>query len=190
VVLGGAIETDKSENRGQPTFNIRAGRMTEFVALARRYPQAQLMFTGGSGKLISSPPTEADEARIFFTQVGLPVGRVIFEDKSRNTYENALFSRRLVALKPGQRWLLVTSAADLPRAVGCFRKVGWPVIGYPADYRTYRDRTGFLPGLMDGLSDADWGVHEWIGLVYYRLRGWTTSFFPGPDADEAKAKKR
>jgi len=188
VVLGGAIEADKSDNRGMPALNIRAGRMTEFVALARRYPRAQLLFSGGSDELFPTPPTEADVARRFFAQMGLSADRVIFEGKSRNTHENALFSRRLVSLKPGQRWLLVTSAADMPRAVGCFRAAGWRVTAYPSDYRTYRGRAGFLPGLLDGLTNTDWAVHEWAGLLYYRLRGWTSSFFPGPDGELAMAK--
>jgi uncharacterized SAM-binding protein YcdF (DUF218 family) len=184
VVIGGAIELDESANRGVPAFNVRAGRMIKFVALARRYPHAQLLFSGGSSDLFADNVTEADVARTFFTEMGVPPDRVIFESKSRNTRENALYSRHLAHLKPGQRWLLVTSAADMPRAVGSFRAVGWPVIAYPSDFRTYHDRAGFLPGLPGGLSDTDWAAHEWIGLLCYRLRGWTLSFFPGPIAEE------
>ena len=180
VVLGGAIALEESASRGLPAFNVRAARMTEFVALARRYPHAQLLFSGGSASVFSGSLTEADVARTFFADMGLSPGRVIFEDRSRNTHENALYSRRLVHLKPGQHWLLVTSAVDMPRAVGCFRAAGWPVIAFPADYHT--SPNGLTPGvdLPNGLRATDWAIHEWIGLIYYRMRGWTPSLFPAP----------
>jgi uncharacterized SAM-binding protein YcdF (DUF218 family) len=91
-----------------------------------------------------------------------------------------LFSRLLVHVHSDQHWVLVTSAADMPRAVGCFRAVGWPVIAFPTDYHTRRLGMGAIPGLVSGLRNVDWAAHEWIGLIYYRAHGWTASFFPGP----------
>ena len=181
VVLGGAINLDESADRGAPVLNIAAQRMTDFVALARHYPGATLVFTGGDARLFASGLTEADVARRFFAGLGIDPHRIIFERASRNTHENAVFSRRLVHLRPGQRWLLVTSAADMPRAVGCFLAVGWPVIPYPADYHTEQNGVGFFPSLVGGLEQMDWAAHEWIGLLYYRTRGWTPSIFPGPE---------
>jgi uncharacterized SAM-binding protein YcdF (DUF218 family) len=181
ISLGGAINLELSEDRGKPALTDSAGRMTEFAMLARRYPNARLVFAGGSGSLTPGPLTEADVARAFYAGFGIDPRRVVFENRSRNTHENAVFARRLVHPHAGERWLLVTTAADLPRAVGSFRAAGWPVIAVPADYHTARHGGGWTPGLRNGLRNADWAVHEWIGLVYYRLRGWTPSLFPGPD---------
>ena len=181
ITLGGAIDIDKSEDRGIPVLNDAAGRMTAFVALAQRYPEARLVFTGGYGSLFPGKTSEAQVARTFFRDLGLDPRRFVFESASRNTRENAVFTRQLVTPKRGEHWLLVTTAADLPRAVGCFRAVGWQVIPVSAGYHTMRNASGFTPGLVTGLRDVNWATHEWIGLVYYRLRGWTPSLFPGPE---------
>ena len=179
IVLGGAVSVPRSTDRGMPELNRAAGRMTAFAMLARRYPRARLVFTGGNGDPFAVRPSEAAIARSLFAGLGL--SRVLYESRSRNTHENAQFTASLLHPKPDETWLLVTTAADLPRAVGSFRVQGWPVIAYPADYHTLGKGTGFLPGLADGLADGDWAAHEWIGLVYYRLRGWTPALLPGPE---------
>jgi uncharacterized SAM-binding protein YcdF (DUF218 family) len=152
--------------------------MTTFAILAHRYPDARLLFTGGSGDPFDQSRNEAEFARALFAGLGLR--GVHYENLSRNTHENATYSKEMMRPKPGETWLLVTSAADLPRAVGSFRAAGWPVTAYPADYHTLRSSSGFFPGVADGLADADWATHEWIGLFVYRLRGWTPALFPGP----------
>lgn len=178
IVLGGAVSVPRSIDRGAPQLNALAGRMTTFAMLAQRYPMARLGFTGGNGDPFNPARSEAEFARVLFDGIGIRT--VVYENASRNTRENALKLAPLMKPEPGETWLLVTSAADLPRAVGTFRSAGWPVTGYPADYHTSRRGTGFFPGLAEGLSEADWAAHEWIGLVYYRLRGWTPTLFPGP----------
>jgi uncharacterized SAM-binding protein YcdF (DUF218 family) len=180
IVLGGGISVDRSVDRNMPVLNDAAERMTGFVALAHRYPLARLVFSGGNAAPFVVKKSEAAIARHFFRNMGLATRDILYEAKSRNTFENAVYSRALVKPHAGERWLLVTSAADMPRAVGCFRGVGWPVIAVPSGYRTLRNRSGLAPGLVGGLRDADWAVHEWVGLLYYRLRGWTPALFPGP----------
>jgi uncharacterized SAM-binding protein YcdF (DUF218 family) len=183
VLLGGAIDLQTSMDRGMPALNMRAERVIAFVALARRFPYAQLLFTGGNAITGSTKRSEADVARVLTASLGIPPQRVKFERMSRNTRENALLAKRLARPMPGQRWLLVTSAADMPRAVGCFRAVGWPVVPVPVDYHTGKDSAGLMPGLVGGLEAVDWAAHEWIGLVYYRAQGWTPALFPGPEAE-------
>lgn len=179
IVLGGAISVDRSIDRRGPVLNDAAGRMTTFIAMAHRYPQARLVFSGGNADPFVTKTSEAEIARSFFRDIGLGSREILYEVESRNTYENALYSHRLVKPRPAERWLLVTSAADLPRAVGCFRGTGWSVIAIPADYHTLHGGAGAPPGLTHGLREADWAAHEWIGLVYYWLRGWTPTLFPG-----------
>ena len=181
ILLGGAIKLDESADRGIPKLNLAAERMLDFFALARRYPHAQLLFTGGDTHIFLKGLTEADVAKDLFSRLGIDPSRIIFEKASRNTHENAVFSKRLVHLTPGQNWLLVTSAVDLPRAVGCFRSVHWPVIPYPVDYHTTQKTIGMFPGLVAGLQQVDWATHEWIGLSYYWMRGWIPSLFPASD---------
>lgn len=174
VVLGGAVRVDQSRYRSMPVLNEAAGRMETALALARRYPKAKLVFTGGNADPFVTKTSEAAIARHWFDSMGLHA--VTYESKSRNTYENAVLTKALVRPKPNSHWLLVTSAADMPRAIGVFREVGWSLTPYPCDYHT--GRLGFIPGLPQGLMQADWAAHEWIGLVYYRLRGWTPELFP------------
>ena len=183
VLLGGAIDLQTSMDRGVPALNISADRILAFVALARRFPRAQLLFTGGNGSPGPTTGSEAEIMRGLTASLGIAPQRLIFEQASRNTRENALLAKRLARPLPGQRWLLVTSAADMPRAVGCFRAVGWPVIPVPVDYHTREHSAGLAPGLVEGLEEVDWAAHEWVGLVYYRLRGWSPSLFPGPQPE-------
>ena len=136
IVLGGAVDERIAYNRKQTTLNEAAERMTAGATLARRYPQAKLVFSGGSGAMILRSVKEAEIAKNLWRELGVPDAQMIFEDQSRNTYENALFTQRLVAPQSGQRWLLVTSAYHMPRSMGIFRALGMNPIAYPVDYRT------------------------------------------------------
>lgn len=179
VVLGGAIGVV----RGQIKFTDEASRMTTAIALARRHPGARLVFAGGGASLVSAVTvTEADAARMLFRAVGIPDERVTYEDRSRNTRENALFAQKLVAPKAGERWLLVTSAYHMPRAVGAFRAVGFAVEAHPVDFHSSGQARDYLRPYgkwADGLRVADLGVKEWIGLIAYRLAGYTDELLPG-----------
>jgi uncharacterized SAM-binding protein YcdF (DUF218 family) len=182
IVLGGAVDTEKSEARGQIYFRPDAARMTAGVELARRYPSARLVFTGGSGGLLGEGPAEAIGARKLWLSLGVPEERMMFEAKSRNTWENALFTRDLVKPKPGETWLLVTSAWHMPRSVGIFQHLGFDVIPYPVAYRTFGDARDFLrpTRVFDKVIMLDYGVREWVGLLAYRLAGKTDALFPAP----------
>jgi uncharacterized SAM-binding protein YcdF (DUF218 family) len=184
IVLGGAIGT----TRGHTSMNELGARMTEAAALAVRFPQARIVFAGGDATLLedldsTEAPTEAEAARRFFVSLGIPESRLILEDRSRNTRENAQFVQRMLAQRPGERWLLITSAWHMPRSVGLFRKVGVNVLPFPVDYTTRgnaRDYRRFNRGFSYGLRLTDTIVKEWIGLVAYRLAGYTDEVLPGP----------
>ncbi len=183
VVLGGSFRLALTEDRGHVALNESADRMTGMIALARRYPEARVVFTGGSGSLSPGRLTEANVAARLFAELGFDPARVEFEGKSRNTFENAVYSRDLVKPQEGEIWLLVTSAFHMPRAVGVFETVGWRVIPYPVDYRTPRSQGDmFGGGLARGLANSGSAVHEWLGLIAYRLMNRTQRLFPGPVA--------
>jgi uncharacterized SAM-binding protein YcdF (DUF218 family) len=182
IVLGGATDEYIEDARGQVTLTDAGERLTTGAALARRFPQARLVFTGGSASLVGSNLTEANSARRFWTALGVPQERAIYEDRSRNTYENATFTRDLVQPKPGATWLLVTSAMHMPRSMGVFRKAGFTLVAYPTDYRTLGDSRDFLPSLdaSRSMRNLDSAAHERIGLFGYWLTGKTDALFPAP----------
>ena len=124
-----------------------------------RYPNARIVFTGGSANLISNDAKEADYAAEIFESLGIPKSRLIMERASRNTYENAEFTKELVAPKPGERWLLVTSAFHMPRSIGLFRKAGFAVEAYPVDWRVggREDLFSFTNVAIDGLGANRYG---------------------------------
>lgn len=180
VVLGGLVDPALSAAREAPALNGAAERLTAFIALARQYPDAKLVFSGGSGSLFNQEIKEAAVLRRLLEGLGIPLSRMLFDDQSRNTHENALLSRALAMPQPGERWLLVTSAMHMPRAMGCFRAAGFAVSAYPVDHRTWPGGGHWLPGLASGLAMIAAGLHEWVGLAVYRLLGRTDSLFPAP----------
>jgi uncharacterized SAM-binding protein YcdF (DUF218 family) len=181
IVLGGAVDLPVTEGRHQIALQEHAERVTTLMELGRRYPDARLVFTGGQDWLAGTTLTEAAAMREFYVRQQFDRARVLFESRARNTYENALFSRQLVDPGPGERWLLVTSAAHMPRAIGVFRAVGWPLTAYPVDYTT----TGRYP-LWRGfdtsrhLKEFDEAIKAWAGLLAYRASGRTSALLPTP----------
>jgi uncharacterized SAM-binding protein YcdF (DUF218 family) len=184
ILLGGAVEPARSAARGMVALNGNAERITEIAALARRFPQARIVFTGGSAALLGHGPPESAFMLELFDSFGIARSRVTLEDRSRNTRENAVFTKALIDPKPGERWLLVTSAIHMPRAVGVFREAGFPVEAYPVDWRSsgWRDLWRLPPWPLSGLSVADDAAKEWVGLIAYRLAGYTPELLPGPAA--------
>jgi len=167
---------------GLAAFTAAAGRVVEAAALAHRYPNARIIFSGGSANLISADAREADYAAAIFESLGVSRERLTMERRSRNTQENAEFSKALAAPKSGERWLLVTSAYHMPRSVGLFRKAGFAVEPYPVDWRTRKraDILTFSPVASEGLERMDIGIREWIGLAAYWATGKIDDLLPGP----------
>ena len=185
IVLGGGMEPDISEARNALVLGDFGSRMTEGVALARRYPTARLIFTGGGGDPDKGEVTEAEIARRFFLAMGVAPERLVLEDRSRNTYENAIFTRDILKPRADERFLLVTSGFHTPRSMGVFRRAGYNVIAWPADYTSGgkgRDFWRFSLAAGHALNFVDYGTKEWIGLVFYRIAGMTDALLPGPAA--------
>jgi uncharacterized SAM-binding protein YcdF (DUF218 family) len=182
VVLGGAISPDISAARGATALNEAAERVTVTAELARRYPNARIIYSGGSSALIFDEGLEAGFAVRQLEALGVARERITAEEQSRNTIENAVFSRLVANPKPGEHWLLVTSASHMPRAMAAFRAADFPVEAYPVDWRTTGTANLVRPfgSLADGLGRTDAAVHEWASLIAYRLAGKTRDLFPGP----------
>jgi uncharacterized SAM-binding protein YcdF (DUF218 family) len=179
VVLGGGVRLRDSARRDTLFLSEAGDRLVAMADLARRYPNAKLVISGGSGDLFNEGEAEADLVRAHARMLGIDPSRIIVEDRSRTTYENAMFTRELIKPAEGEAWLLVTSAWHMPRAVGAFRQAGFPVIAYPVDYRA-------VPGhgwrtfseVAAGLQMTDTMAKEWVGIIAYRLMGRTDALFP------------
>ena len=182
IVLGGALDEDLTQSRHEPVLMALGGRVTEGAVLARRFPTSRLIFTGGSSSLHPSGADEAAGVRELWTDLGIDPARMTFETKSRNTWENALFTRALIGPKPQETFLIVTAAWHIPRAMGVFRKLGYHVIAYPTDYMTLGDTRDYswLNLGTAGLVMFQYALHEWIGLAAYHLTGKTDAWFPAP----------
>ncbi|WP_237480446.1 YdcF family protein [Lichenibacterium dinghuense] len=182
IVLGGAIDQVIGAARGQVTVPDAATRLTAGAALSRRFPGALLVYTGGSNALLSEVGDEAADAKRLWVDLGVDPDRVLLERASRNTEENAHLTRDLVHPKPGQRWILVTSAYHMPRSVGLFRAAGFDVVPDPVDYRSTGTARDLAPtsDLGAGLRRLDVAAREWIGLLAYRASGRIAEVFPAP----------
>jgi uncharacterized SAM-binding protein YcdF (DUF218 family) len=175
IVLAGAERTDLSAAHGQPQFDRYTDRLTTFLMLANRFPRARLLHSGGGGGIANN---QSDVSRDLILGTGVDPARILFERESRNTCESATLSFAIVRPDPAQHWLLVTSAAHMPRAVACFRAAGWRPIPYPTDYKQGASFVSFW--LFDNLEKLDLATHEWLGLLYYRGQGLITEVFPRP----------
>lgn len=180
IVLGGAVDQFTGAARGPVTLIQGAERLTTGASLARLYPGVPLIYTGGSNALVSDIGGEAEDAKRLWIDLGVAPARIKIESGSRNTEENARFTRDLVQPKAGQHWLLVTSAYHLPRSVGLFRAEGFDVVPVPVDYRSTDGWRDLMPSsdIASGLVRLDMAVREWIGLVAYRLSGRISDVLP------------
>jgi uncharacterized SAM-binding protein YcdF (DUF218 family) len=182
VVLGGGEDARVAAARGAHALNMSGERLTEAAALARRYPNAKVVFTGGSSDMLSTPVPEANAAANILRDLGVDGNRLVLEGNARNTWENAINAKRVADPKPGERWLLVTSSWHMPRAIGLFRKAGFNVEAWPTDYRTsgYADVWMLFGQPGEGLRRLDFASKEWVGLLVNWLRGRSDELLPAP----------
>lgn len=172
VVLGGALEPSYVwEGRGQFALNDAAERMTAPLVLLRHKPDLQLLFTGGEGDLLEKGLSEAARARLFYESMGLPADRLVVEDRSRTTFENAVLSAKVAGIDPGKPWLLVTSAWHMRRSLATFQKAGWNVTPYAVDFHTGSATPWTAYSLVRGSRKWALLLHEWLGLLAYRIAG-------------------
>ena len=186
VLLTGAESTAASAVSGLPQLGSHGNRYVAVLRLATRYPAARIVVSGEP--LVQAGQPELDSqtavAKAILRDLGVDPKRVTFEQRSWDTCDNARNTRNLVDPRPGETWVLVTSAMHMPRAVACFRAVGWDaIVSYPDAYRA-------VPGLdrprafriVDNLQLFDEALHEWVGLAYYHVTGRTVELFPAPEA--------
>jgi uncharacterized SAM-binding protein YcdF (DUF218 family) len=181
IVLGGSVDSEISQARDQTALNDSAERLTAAAILARAHPEARLIFSGGSNSIWEGKQPEAYFAGQLLLDLGVPSDQLAIESTSRTTRENAVNVTAMLGAQAQGNWVLITSAWHMPRAVGCFRHQGWQVIPYPVDYRTEGKGEPLKPLEMTaGFADLSLALHEWLGLVAYRIQGATDAFLPAP----------
>jgi uncharacterized SAM-binding protein YcdF (DUF218 family) len=179
IVLGGSILPSMSHYWQQLETNQYHERLTTFIQLAKVYPDAKLLFTGGSAAIKNNQPTEAEFARQYFIDSGVSDSRLIIEDKARNTAENIHYSKMLVKPQPDENWVVITTAFHMPRSIGLFCKQNWPVIPYPVDHATNPETLFKLNfNLADHVGSLTGASHEWVGLLAYFLTGKIDQILP------------
>jgi uncharacterized SAM-binding protein YcdF (DUF218 family) len=182
VLLSGAERPTASVTYAEPQVSAHGGRYITMLRLATRFPTARIVFTGGPrtkpGRMAGE--TQTAVARQILSSIGIEAARLTFDERSTDTCANAFNTYALVKPKPGENWVVVTSAIHMPRAIACFRAAGWPaVIPQPADYGSvvgHWDSGSFQ--MARNLELLDVATHEWVGLAYYRLAGRTREFLP------------
>jgi len=186
IILGGAEDRLVGMARHAPALNEAAERIVEGAILARRFPDAKIAFTGGDAGILYKSGSEAQGAAALLTAMGVAKDRLILEANARDTYENAVFLKNQLTeqgdLGPGKRWILITSAHHMPRAIGAFRKAQFDVEPWPVDYRTRgeADLTRPFDKVSEGLRRVDVATREWVGLLAYWLTGRSDVLFPAP----------
>lgn len=178
ILLGGAVGSIRVGNRFETTLGEAAERVTYAAVLARRYPTTTVVVSGGQAFDNGSGRSEADGMAELLIRLGVPRERILQEAQSRTTAENA----ELAAQKTGSgRWLLVTSAFHMPRAIATFRKAGVDVVAAPTDWRVGDTSEPLLFTASGNLQKVDMAAREYYGLLAYWLSGRTSELFPAPE---------
>ena len=174
IVLGGGEALPPYRRWGGVEVNDAGERLIEGAILARRFPDARLVYTGGVGTL-GDHGGNGDPSAInhdAWVALGVASERIVLERASRDTSENASMTRDLLQPGPGQVHLIVTSAFHMPRAMESFARAGWTgLVAWPVDFRS--GRLGLRPTwqLDQNLSDIDVALKEYVGLLVYRMAG-------------------
>lgn len=179
IVLGGPFEAARTLKTGQLVVNDQIDRALCFTDLAKKYPNARLAFTGGTGDILNPTANESDDAKVFFKLMGLSDRNMVYESRSRNTYENAVFTKELLSPKQNETWIVTTSGYHMPRTVATFAKVGWDILPYQCDLRTDGDYTFFrgLPSISANFGMLNLSIKEIFGMLVYRITGKSAFIF-------------
>ncbi|PJZ46657.1 YdcF family protein [Leptospira brenneri] len=174
IVLGGMIQTI-SAHPGRPELSDSADRLTDAVRIYKAGKVKKILFTGGSGLLFADVYKEADLAKELFLDLGVPEKDLIWENKSRNTYENAVETKKLLAENKLNSSILITSAFHMKRAAGCFEKQEISFVPYPTDYRATNLQSGafelYIPS-AGFLEQTTMAIKEWVGYFVYRAKSY------------------
>jgi uncharacterized SAM-binding protein YcdF (DUF218 family) len=173
VVLAGMIDLQRS-NEERIELSSASDRIVEGILLAQNYPNTLLILSGGSGSLFDQSKSEAEMMEILAIRLGISRERIRLDNRSRNTYENAVESKKILDKEDISCFVLVTSASHMRRALGCFRKVGLNPIPYAVDFKNHLGKYNLFSLIPSAgsLGASTAAIHEYIGIITYKLRGY------------------
>jgi uncharacterized SAM-binding protein YcdF (DUF218 family) len=177
IVLGGFSNPNTSAEIDRLSLRFAATRFSDALLLYKKGKIKKFLFSGGNGNVLAqrNEPTEAAEAKKYLLAIGIPDSDILIETKSRNTRENALFSKKLIdSVMPNAKCLLITSSTHIPRASKCFEKVGLACTVFPTN--KIGDKLRLDPEMLikpDDLAFFKWQIiiKEWIGILVYKWKG-------------------
>ena len=178
LILGGPTNIRLTILHKQVSFNDAGERLTESTKIIKLYNPKKIIFSGGTKKQ-TFDSSHSYVAEKFFSEIGVDTSKIIFEFKSRNTYENILFSKKIAKPKKDENWLLITSSFHMNRAINVAEKLNWQFIPYPVDFRTGKSFTSFKPSfrLLGNFNYFDLASHEIVGLISYYILGRSIKVF-------------
>jgi uncharacterized SAM-binding protein YcdF (DUF218 family) len=177
IVLGGFANFDVPAH-DRLNFRPAANRLMDAIVLYKKGLIKKLLITGGDGNLVGKQYAEAALTEPFLLTMGIRKEDILLESVSRNTHENALFSKQMMDSLHinAQKMLLITSAFHMPRSLACFRKVGLQTTAFPAHFvgeePSWKADYWLIP---EPLAFFYWEqiIKEWVGYGVYWLKGYT-----------------
>jgi uncharacterized SAM-binding protein YcdF (DUF218 family) len=170
IVLGGSFNSGfESKERNEVSLNGSAERLTKALEIYKKNPRLLILFSGFSGELKPQGWSESDMAKKFFLDQGVKLDNLIFENQSRNTFENIKYSKDIIANYKGT-WGLITSANHMPRSFFAFKKQGLILEPISVDYKTGTNKVFWINfDISSGLINWNIILHELIGISYYKF---------------------
>ena len=178
LILSGATNPFLTKEYDQISLNDSVERLTESIQLIKKYPKAKVFFAGGSGYVKHPDLNHSDVAKKFYESLDVNTKNIFFDKKSRNTYENIVFAKKKFNPNKDEKWILVTSAFHLKRAISIGEKIGWELIPYATDYKLskkFRWKLSF--NFFGNLASFQHSSHEWVGIISYYLMGRSSKIF-------------
>ena len=173
IVLGGGTDNDVSAARSAYELADNGDRYVEAVRLALAHPTLPVLVSGGVGPIEGAGESDAASTARLFDAFDVTGPRIRYESTSRNTSENAINSAATLRPEKGHRFILVTSAFHMPRAVALFEAAGFSIVPWPVDFHTTGDESFSIAPVdaSGGINLATIATREWIGLLAYWLTG-------------------
>lgn len=175
IVLGGIGSVDKRLNK--LSFNYSGDRLFQTLRLLKMNRIDKLIFTGGSGSIEFPEDKEGIYIHKYLNEIGINDSVLVIEKDSKNTYENAVFTKKILdSLNIGNKYLLVTSAYHMPRSLAVFKKAGYTnitpyITNKVSGVRRYTFDHLFIP-TPDALFQLQFLLHEWVGFLVYKIKGY------------------
>ena len=170
IVLGGSFNSGlESKERNEVSLNSSSERLTKALEIYKRNSRVLILFSGFSKEYNPQGWSESDMAKKFFLEQGVKIDNLIFENQSRNTFENVKYSREIINNYKGT-WALITSANHMPRSFFTYKKQGMILEPINVDYKTGTSKMFWINfNISKGLDHWKIIFHE-VGLgIYYRI---------------------